>query len=70
MIPFNKPYYSGKEKKYIAMAMETKILTGDMKMIRDCESFLEKKYHFSKVFLNNSCKIIALEMPGSFAFVL
>lgn len=63
MIPFNKPYYSGKEKKYIAMAMETKILTGDMKMIRDCESFLEKKYHFNKVFLTNSCTM-ALEMSA------
>lgn len=63
MIPFNKPYYSGKEKSYIAKAMGTKILTGDMKMIRDCESFLEKKYHFGKVFLTNSCTM-ALEMAA------
>ncbi len=63
MIPFNKPYYSGKEKSYIAKAMETKILTGDMKMIRDCESFLESKYHFKKVFLTNSCTM-ALEISA------
>lgn len=63
MIPFNKPYYSGKEKSFIAKAMETKILTGDMKMIRDCESFLEKKYFFKKVFLTNSCTM-ALEMAA------
>lgn len=63
MIPFNKPYYSGKEKSYIAKAMETKILTGDMKMIRDCESFLEKKYNFKKVFLTNSCTM-ALEVSA------
>ena len=66
MIPFNKPYYSGKEKSYIAKAMETKILTGDMKMIRDCESFLEKKYHFKKVFLTNSCTM-ALEISALLA---
>lgn len=63
MIPFNKPYYSGKEKSYIAKAMETKILTGDMKMIRDCESFLEKKYRFKKAFLTNSCTM-ALEIAA------
>ena len=66
MIPFNKPYYSGKEKSYIAKAMETKILTGDMKMIRDCESLLEKKYSFKKVFLTNSCTM-ALEMAALIA---
>lgn len=66
MIPFNKPYYSGKEKSFIAKAMETKILTGDMKMIRDCESFLEKKYNFKKVFLTNSCTM-ALEMAALIA---
>jgi len=66
MIPFNKPYYSGKEKRYIAQAMETKTLTGDMKMIRDCETFLEKKYGFPKVFLTNSCTM-ALEMAALIA---
>ncbi len=66
MIPFNKPYYSGKEKSYIAKAMETKILTGDTKMIHDCESFLENNYHFKKVFLTNSCTM-ALEMSALIA---
>ena len=63
LIPFNKPYYSGKEKKYIAIGLETKILTGDTEMLRLCEFFLEKKYNFSKVFLTNSCTI-ALEMSA------
>jgi dTDP-4-amino-4,6-dideoxygalactose transaminase len=66
LIPFNKPYYSGKEKKFIAIAMETKILTGDTKMIRYCETFLENKYHFKKVFLTNSCTM-ALEMSAMVA---
>ncbi len=66
MIPFNKPYYSGKEKVFIAKAMETKTLTGDIKMIRDCESFLENKYGFKKVFLTNSCTM-ALEMAALIA---
>lgn len=66
MIPFNKPYYSGKEKSYIVKAMETKILTGDIEMLRYCESFLEKKYNFKKVFLTNSCTM-ALEMAAVLA---
>jgi dTDP-4-amino-4,6-dideoxygalactose transaminase len=66
MIPFNKPYYSGKEKSYIVKAMDTRILTGDIEMLRYCESFLEKKYGFNKVFLTNSCTM-ALEMSAVLA---
>lgn len=66
MIPFNKPYYSGKEKSYIVKAMETKVLTGDMEMLRFSESFLEKRYNFPKVFLTNSCTM-ALEMSALLA---
>ncbi|MBA3971475.1 MAG: dTDP-4-amino-4,6-dideoxygalactose transaminase [Bacteroidetes bacterium] len=66
MIPFNKPYYSGKEKSYIVKAMNTKILTGDIAMLRYCENFLEKKYNFKKVFLTNSCTM-ALEMAAVLA---
>ena len=66
MIPFNKPYYSGKEKSFIAKAMDSKILTGDIEMLRMCETFLEKKYKFPKVFLTNSCTM-ALEMAALLA---
>jgi dTDP-4-amino-4,6-dideoxygalactose transaminase len=66
MIPFNKPYYSGKEKSYIVKAMETRILTGEMEILRSCESLLEKKYDFPKVFLTNSCTM-ALEMAALLA---
>ena len=68
MIPFNKPYYSGNEKDYIAKAMDTKTLTGDLEIIRMCESFLENKYNFKKVFLTNSCTM-ALEMAAVLANV-
>ncbi|MCW3102604.1 MAG: TDP-4-keto-6-deoxy-D-glucose transaminase [Bacteroidetes bacterium] len=43
--------------------METKVLTGDTAMLRKCETFLEKKYGFPKVFLTNSCTM-ALEMAA------
>jgi dTDP-4-amino-4,6-dideoxygalactose transaminase len=63
LIPFNKPYYSGKEIGSISGVMETKVLTGDTEMLRKCEIFLEKKYGFPKVFLTNSCTM-ALEMAA------
>jgi dTDP-4-amino-4,6-dideoxygalactose transaminase len=63
LIPFNKPYYSGKEIGSISSVMETKVLTGDTEMLEKCESFLEKKYGFAKVFLTNSCTM-ALEMAA------
>jgi dTDP-4-amino-4,6-dideoxygalactose transaminase len=63
MIPFNKPYYSGNELTLISEAMETRVLTGDTEVVKQCESFLEKKYGFKKVFLTNSCTM-ALEMAA------
>lgn len=68
MIPFNIPYYSGNEKNYMAKAMDTKTLTGDLAVIRMCEKFLENNYNFKKVFLTNSCTI-ALEMAAVLAEV-
>ncbi len=66
MIPFNKPYYSGNEMPFISRAMETKMLTGDLEIVRMCEALLEKKYGFRKVFLTNSCSM-ALEMAAILA---
>src|ERR1700759_1194314 len=63
MIPFNKPYSSGDEMPFIAKAMESKMLSGDLQIIRMCETLLEKKYGFPKVFLTNSCTM-ALEMAA------
>ncbi|MCW3082851.1 MAG: hypothetical protein JWP12_217 [Bacteroidetes bacterium] len=66
MIPFNKPYYSGNEMTFISRAMESRQLTGDLEIVRMCESLLEKKYGFRKVFLTNSCTM-ALEMSAVLA---
>jgi dTDP-4-amino-4,6-dideoxygalactose transaminase len=46
--------------------METKTLTGDIDIIRMCESFLENKYGFPEVLLTNSCTM-ALEMSSLLA---
>lgn len=63
MIPFNKPYYSGNESAQMNRVMKTGMLTGDIEITRNCESFLENKYGFKKVFLTNSCTM-ALEISA------
>lgn len=63
MIPFNQPYYSGKERKFIAQAMDTKVLSGSTEVVQACEQFLEQRYGFGKAYLTNSCTM-ALEMAA------
>jgi dTDP-4-amino-4,6-dideoxygalactose transaminase len=63
LIPFNIPYYSGKEKKSISNVMDTKVLTGDFELMEKSQHFLENKYQFPNVFLTNSCTT-ALEMAA------
>jgi dTDP-4-amino-4,6-dideoxygalactose transaminase len=63
VIPFNKPYYSGKEGRHIEQVLRSGMLTGDIKIISDCEELLQKKYGFTRCFLSNSCSM-ALEMAA------
>jgi dTDP-4-amino-4,6-dideoxygalactose transaminase len=55
MIPFNKPYYTGNELKYIADAMARGKTAGDGYYTEACEDFLCKRYGFKKTFLTTSC---------------
>ncbi|MCE3280651.1 MAG: TDP-4-keto-6-deoxy-D-glucose transaminase [Bacteroidetes bacterium] len=63
MIPFNKPYYSGKEISFITDVLSTGVLTGETSSLIRAEEFLEKRYGFPKVYLSNSCTM-ALEMAA------
>lgn len=63
MIPFNKPYLSGNELKYIKEAVESGKISGDGIFTKRCSSFLEKRYGFKKVLLTTSCTD-ALEMAA------
>lgn len=63
MIPFNKPYLSGNELKYIKEAVESGKISGDGIFTKKCSTFLEKKYGFKKVLLTTSCTD-ALEMAA------
>lgn len=60
-IPYNKPFISGNELRYIADAVQTGKISGDGKYTKLCQEFFEKKYGFEKSLLTTSCTD-ALEM--------
>jgi len=61
MIPFNKPYLTGKETIYIEDAVKSGKISGNGKYTQMCQSFFENKYNFKKCLLTTSCTD-ALEM--------
>ena len=61
MIPFNKPYLTGKETDYIGNAVKTRKITGNDIYTQMCQHFFENKYGFNKCPLTTSCTD-ALEM--------
>jgi len=63
MIPFNKPYLSGKELEYIKQAVESGKISGDGIFTKKCHEFFEERYDFQKCLLTTSCTD-ALEMAA------
>lgn len=61
IIPFNKPYLTGKETHYMYQAVYNGKLSGNGIFTQKCQSFLEQKYGFLKCLLTTSCTD-ALEM--------
>jgi len=62
-IPFNKPYFTGKETDYIQQGVASGHISGDGMYTRKCHEFFEKKYGFKKCLLTTSCTD-ALEMAA------
>jgi dTDP-4-amino-4,6-dideoxygalactose transaminase len=63
MIPFNKPYLTGKEIYYIEDAVSTGKISGNGKYTELCQNYFENRYGFGKCFLTSSCTD-ALEMAA------
>lgn len=63
MIPFNKPYLTGKELVYIEDAVKKGKISGNGYYTNLCQDFFENKYGFSKCLLTTSCTD-ALEMAA------
>ena len=66
MIPFNKPYLTGKETHYIYDAVNSGKISGNGKYTQMCQTFFESTYGFKKVLLTTSCTD-ALEMCAMLA---
>lgn len=62
-IPFNKPFFTGNEKKYIEEAIMSGKISGNGRFTQKCQHFLEEKYGFRKCLLTTSCTD-ALEMAA------
>jgi len=63
MIPFNKPYMTGKELVYIEQAHKDGQLAGDGPFTKKCHKLLENIVGCKKALLTNSCTA-ALEMAA------
>lgn len=66
MIPFNKPYMTGRETAYIHEAVESGKISGNGIFTKKCQVFFEEKYQFKKCLLTTSCTD-ALEMAAILA---
>lgn len=63
MIPFNKPYLTGKEAHYMYQAVFSGKISGNGVFTQKCHSFFENRYGFQKCLLTTSCTD-ALEMAA------
>jgi len=55
MIPFNKPYLTGKEAIFVNEAIQSRRLAGDGKFSTKCTEWIKKYTSCREVFLTNSC---------------
>ena len=63
MIPFNKPFLTGKEAHYMYQAVYTGKLSGNGVFTKKCQAFFEERYGFFTANQRTSCAD-ALEMAG------
>ncbi len=71
MIPFNKPYCSGRELKYIDEVCHSTTMSGNGVFTKKCHHFFEEKYGFKKCLLTTSgtdalemCAMLCELKPG------
>ena len=66
MIPFNKPFLTGKETHYIYEAVNSGKISGNGIFTKKCQTWFEEQYGFKKALLTTSCTD-ALEMAAILA---
>lgn len=62
-VPFNKPFFTGRENEYIVEAVNTGKISGNGFFTNKCHDFFAKQYGFLKCLLTSSCTD-ALEMAA------
>lgn len=55
MIPFNKPYVTGRELEYLRQSVETRKISGDGMFTKRCHAWLEKRLGGGRSLLTSSC---------------
>jgi dTDP-4-amino-4,6-dideoxygalactose transaminase len=63
MIPFNRPYLTGNELKYIRKAHKNGVLAGNGVFTKKCQTWIEQKMDVKRALLTHSCTA-ALEMAA------
>ena len=63
IIPFNRPYLTGKEIVYIEEVLKSRHLSGNGIFTKKCQKYFEDKFGFGKSLLTTSCTD-ALEMAA------
>ena len=71
MIPFNKPYFAGRELSYIEEVCHSDTMSGNGHFTKLCHGFFEKRYGFRKCLLTTSgtdalemCAMLCEIRPG------
>ena len=54
MIPFNKPYFSGRELKYLEEVCRSTTMSGNGSFTKKCHAWFEERYGFKKCLLTTS----------------
>lgn len=54
MIPFNKPYFSGRELNYLEAVCHSTTMSGNGRFTKKCHTFLEERYGLKKCLLATS----------------
>jgi dTDP-4-amino-4,6-dideoxygalactose transaminase len=62
-IPFNKPFFSGREQQYMREAVERGHISGNGYFTKRCHAFFSKRFGFLQCLLTTSCTD-ALEMAA------
>lgn len=61
LIPFNKPFVTGRELEYIAAAVKNSRISGDGEFSKKCQTLMQDVFSAHKILLTTSCTS-ALEM--------